>query len=71
MAPNPTAPANAFCAFALEKRAAAAEAKRERALSIMAIPTKATIEIIKDNSRVLMHHPPEMKSTSTYIGTYP
>ena len=71
MAPNPTAPANAFCAFAPEKRAAAAEAKRERVLSIMASPTKATIEIIKDNSRVLMHHSPEMKSTSTYTGRYP
>lgn len=51
MAPNPTAPANAFCAFTLVKRAAAAEAKRELVLSIMAIPTKATIAIIKDNSR--------------------
>jgi hypothetical protein len=60
MAPNPTAPANAFCAFAPEKRAAVAEAKRERVLSIMVIPLKAAIEIIK-----------EKKSLSIYIGRNP
>jgi hypothetical protein len=60
MAPNPTAPANAFCPFAPEKRAAAAEAKRERVLSIMVISPKVAIEIIK-----------EKKSLSIYIGRYP
>jgi hypothetical protein len=41
MAPNPTAPENAFCAFALEKSAAMAEAKIERVLNIMAIYYKS------------------------------
>jgi hypothetical protein len=36
MAPNPTAPENAFCAIALEKSAAPTEAKIERVLNIMA-----------------------------------
>ena len=36
MAPNPTAPVNAFCAIALEKSAAPTEAKIERVLNIMA-----------------------------------
>jgi hypothetical protein len=41
MAPNPTAPENAFCAFALEKSVAMAEAKIERVLNIMAIYYKS------------------------------
>jgi hypothetical protein len=74
MAPNPTAPENAFCAFALLKSAAPAEAKRKRVLNIMSITTKATDAIkasINDDSRLLIHHLIGMKSTSTYIGRYP
>ena len=74
MAPNPTAPENAFCAFALEKSAAPAEAKRKRVLNIMSITIKATEAIkasIKDDSRVLIDYLIGMKSTSTNIGRYP
>jgi hypothetical protein len=41
MAPNPTAPENAFCACALEKSAAPAKAKIGRMLNLMVIYRKS------------------------------